>query len=139
MKRFIGYRPNPPAEYLEKGHANAPYEPQYQGVVFDDGTVVIRWMTKYKSHSVWASYDEFYQVHGHPEYGTVIWWLDEEYRKEEWEKEYHRVFNELLDTGNKLVKGYDDYEYWSIHDGLKAFIKELVKKYEPINPQPPLP
>jgi hypothetical protein len=33
---------------------------------------VIRWLTAYRSHSVWACWEDFYQVHGHPEYGTVI-------------------------------------------------------------------
>lgn len=43
-----------------------------------------------------------------------------------WEKEYHKLFNELLETGDKLKKGYDDYEYWSIHDALKSFIAVLL-------------
>lgn len=76
MHRFIGYRPNPPAEYRENGTANPPDQPQYEGVVFSDGTVVCRWLTEFRSHSVWASWDDFYNVHGHPEYGTVIQWLD---------------------------------------------------------------
>lgn len=76
MKRFIGYRPSPPKEYYEKGHANPPDEPQYEGIIFTDGTVVLRWLTEFKSHSIWDSYDSFYQVHGHPEYGTIIKLLD---------------------------------------------------------------
>lgn len=78
MKRFIGFRPNPPEKYYEQGAANAPDEPQYEGVLFEDGTVAIRWLTKYRSHSIWASFDDFYQIHGHPEYGTAIKWLDGE-------------------------------------------------------------
>lgn len=78
MRRFIGYRPNPPADYLAKGVAAPPDEPQYEGVVFGDGTVVLRWQTAYRSHSVWTCWDDFYQVHGHPEYGTRIDWLDEQ-------------------------------------------------------------
>jgi len=42
--------------------------------------------------------------------------------REKREKEYHELFNELTDTGRALVKGYDDYEYWSIHDTLKQFL-----------------
>lgn len=76
MKRFVGFRHNPPAEYYANGCANAPTEAQYEGVVFSDGTVAIRWLTLYGSCSVWASYDDFYKVHGHPEYGTDIKWLD---------------------------------------------------------------
>jgi hypothetical protein len=79
IKRFIGYRPAPPAEYIEKGITNASSaQPDYEGVMFSDGTVVLRWCTEYRSHSVWADYESFYQVHGHPEYGTVIKWLDDD-------------------------------------------------------------
>lgn len=73
-KLFRGFRPNPPEGYVEKGHANAEGV-QYEGVVFSDGSVVIRWLTQFNSHSVWKDYDTFYAVHGHPEYGTVIEWL----------------------------------------------------------------
>ena len=78
MRRFFGYRPNPPAEYLDKGTAAPINEPQYEGVVFTDGSVALRWRTDFKSTSVWKSYEDFYHVHGHPEYGTVIVWLDDE-------------------------------------------------------------
>lgn len=77
MKRFQGYRPAPPAEYYDNGTANPPDEVQYEGVVFTDGSVALRWRTAFRSTSVWSSYDDFYQVHGHPEYGTRIEWLDE--------------------------------------------------------------
>lgn len=77
MRRFEGYRPNPPTEYQDKGITNSGVTKDYEGVVFSDGTVVIRWCTEYRSHSVWDCYADFYQVHGHPEYGTVIKWLDE--------------------------------------------------------------
>jgi hypothetical protein len=77
MRRFTGYRPAPPPEYLEKGVANAPDEPQYEGVVFSDGTVALRWRTAYRSTSLWGSYGDFYEVHGHPEYGTRIEWEDD--------------------------------------------------------------
>lgn len=78
MRRFLGYRPKPPADYLEKGTANPPDQVQYEGVVFTDGTVGVRWLTDYSSHSVWRCWDDFDRVHGHPEYGTRIVWLDEE-------------------------------------------------------------
>lgn len=76
MRRFIAYRPNPPAEYYEAGTANPPDIPQYEGVMFTDGTVAVRWRTQFKSTSLWSSFDELMSVHGHPEYGTVIEWLD---------------------------------------------------------------
>lgn len=77
MKRFTVYRPNPPEEYKENGHANNPDEIQCEGVLFDDGTVAVRWLTKYRSFSNWENWESFVQVHGHPEYGTIIKWLDE--------------------------------------------------------------
>lgn len=78
MRTFTGYRPNPPEEYADKGITNSGFSPDYQGVIFDDGTVVIRWMTQFKSHSVWTDWNNFYQVHGHPEYGTKIDFDDSE-------------------------------------------------------------
>lgn len=76
MKRFVGYRPDPPEAYYAQGAANAPDEAQYEGVEFTDGTVVCRWLTVCRSHSIWKSWEDFYAVHGHPEYGTKIDWLD---------------------------------------------------------------
>ncbi|HEY2101468.1 MAG TPA: hypothetical protein VGH72_33730 [Pseudonocardia sp.] len=76
MFRFQGYRPNPPEEYRAKGIAAPPDEVQYEGIVFGDGTVVLRWTTAYRSHSVWASFADFEQVHLHPEYGSYLVWHD---------------------------------------------------------------
>jgi hypothetical protein len=74
--RFRGYRPAPPQEYVDKKITHGGEAPDYEGVVFSDGTVVCRWLTQYRSHSVWTSWNDFYHVHGHPEYGTRIEWLD---------------------------------------------------------------
>lgn len=71
-RTFTGYRPQPPQEYVDKGITNAGAAADYEGVIFSDGTVVIRWQTEFRSHSVWARWEDFYQVHGHPEYGTRI-------------------------------------------------------------------
>lgn len=76
MRTFVGYRPDPPEEYVAKGITNAGKSTDYEGVIFSDGTVVIRWLTTYRSHSVWTCWEYFYQVHGHPEYGTVIEFAD---------------------------------------------------------------
>lgn len=76
MELFRTFRPNPPEGYVEGGYANAPNEVQLQGVVFDDGTVCVRWLTEHRSHSIWTSFDEFMAVHGHPEYGTIVQWWD---------------------------------------------------------------
>ena len=77
MRRFEVYRPSPPAGYLEQGAANAPDQVQFEGVVFSDGTVAVRWLTEFRSHSVWGSLTDLEQIHGHPEYGTEWRWLDE--------------------------------------------------------------
>jgi hypothetical protein len=74
---FTGYRPA--AAELGKHNAdqlNPPDEAQYQGVVFADGSVAIRWCTALRSTSVWSDFATFFGVHGHPEYGTVIVWGD---------------------------------------------------------------
>jgi hypothetical protein len=72
VRTFTGWRPDPPEEYRGKGITNAGMTPDYEGVIFSDGTVCIRWQTDYRSHSVWACWGDFYQVHGHPEYRTKI-------------------------------------------------------------------
>lgn len=77
IRRFECYRPRPPEEYKAAGITNAGEAVDFEGVVFSDGTVVIRWLTAYRSHSVWASFEDLYRVHGHPEYGTEIRWLDD--------------------------------------------------------------
>ena len=78
MKRFTCYRPNAPAEYLEQAIANAPDQPQFEGVVFEDGTVCQHWLTIGRSHVIWQSFDDLMKIHGHPEYGTYFEWQDGE-------------------------------------------------------------
>jgi len=75
-RTFTGYRPVPPADYIVKGITNAGQEADYEGVIFSDGTVVIRWLTQFRSHSVWTRWADFFRVHGHPEYGTRIEFAD---------------------------------------------------------------
>lgn len=77
MKRFQVYRPSPPLGYVEGGYANGPEDVQYEGVVFTDGTVAVRWLTEHRSTSIWKDFEELMAVHGHPEYGTCIDWLDD--------------------------------------------------------------
>lgn len=72
MRTFRGYRPSPPEHYYEIGAANPPNEVQYEGVIFEDGTVVLRWLTKYRSHSVWSDWESMISIHGHPDYETKI-------------------------------------------------------------------
>ena len=77
MQRFTVYRRN----LSERGthtplQANPDDAPQYEGVIWTDGTVTLRWLTGCKSHSVWTSLSDVLNIHGHPEYGTVIEWHD---------------------------------------------------------------
>lgn len=77
MNRFTAYRRN----LAERGthneyQMNHSDEPQFEGVVWSDGTVTLRWLTACKSHSVWASLEDMLRIHGHPEYGTEIVWHD---------------------------------------------------------------
>lgn len=77
MRRFRVYRPEVPQEHLDAGRAVQPGEVQVEGVEFTDGTVVVLWQTSGSLPAGWESFDAFYKVHGHPEYGTIIHWLDE--------------------------------------------------------------
>lgn len=74
MKAFYGYRAKPPERYRDEGFANAPEDPQFHGVEFDDGTVAVRWLTNFRSVSFWNSFSEFEHVHGHSDYETEIVW-----------------------------------------------------------------
>lgn len=80
MKAFLGYRLVPPQEYAGKGLTNSGLAPDYEGVIFSDGTVAVRWLTQYRSHSVWQDWDSFFRVHGHSEYGTRFEWAEVSWR-----------------------------------------------------------
>ena len=56
---------------------NPESEPQFEGVVFSDGTCVLRWLTPLRSTSVWPDFNSAMGVHGHPEYGTRIVFYDD--------------------------------------------------------------
>jgi len=72
MKRFTAYRTLDISGTHNENQANAPDEPQYEGVVFDDGKCVLHWLTAMSSISVWDSFETAMNIHGHPEYGTKI-------------------------------------------------------------------
>jgi hypothetical protein len=76
MRRFRLYRQAPPDGYLEEGLARPVNDVQIEGIVFSDGQCVVRWMTGNHSTAVWPSFQDFEAIHGHPEYETVIEWLD---------------------------------------------------------------
>lgn len=46
-----------------------------EGVVFSDGTVVVHWLTKLSSISVYKSIEECIAIHGH-DGGTSLSWVD---------------------------------------------------------------
>jgi hypothetical protein len=76
MRRFTMYRRDMSNTTHDANQRNAPDEPQFQGVVFTDGSVAIRWMTACRSTSVWACMDDMLKIHGHPEYGSELVWHD---------------------------------------------------------------
>src|SRR5687768_7393945 len=77
IQRFTVYRKNISQmgshNYLQM---NADYDPQFEGVIWSDGTVTLRWLTECRSHSVWTNIEDCLNIHGHPEYGTEIVWHD---------------------------------------------------------------
>lgn len=101
MRRFICYRQMPPESYFTTGAANPPDEPQFEGVVFSDGTTVLRWLTEFRSHSVWASFEDMMAIHGHPEYGTVIKWIDPEGEDDMLESAWNIIANAGWDGQGK--------------------------------------
>jgi hypothetical protein len=76
MKRFTVYRPNVPDTTHTEFTKNPPDEPQFEGIIFTDGTVVQHWCTVSKSTCHWYNLQDLLTVHGHPEYGTYFIWHD---------------------------------------------------------------
>lgn len=76
MNRFTMYRRNVPTETHDANQRNAPNEPQFEGVVFTDGRVAMRWLTAKRSVSVWDSLGDMLAIHGHPEYESELVWHD---------------------------------------------------------------
>lgn len=74
MKMFTMYRRNVPTDTHDENQRNAPDEPQFQGVVFDDGRVAVRWLTAKRSVSVWDNLEDMLAIHGHPEYESELVW-----------------------------------------------------------------
>ena len=76
MRRFTMFRRNVPDETHDANQKNPPDEPQFEGVVFTDGSVAIRWRTAKRSTSLWDSLEDMLAIHGHPEYGSELVWHD---------------------------------------------------------------
>ncbi len=79
MKLFLGYRPLPPQEYVERGLTNAGKKPDYVGVVMPSGQVILEWQTGVNSVTIYPDYDSFYKITGHPEYGTQLKFIEVPY------------------------------------------------------------
>ena len=76
MRRFTMYRKNVPDATHDANQKNAPDEPQFEGVLFSDGRMAMRWLTAKRSTSCWDSFDDMMAIHGHPEYDSVLVWHD---------------------------------------------------------------
>jgi len=80
MKTFTVYRTRARSlkSELEKENYNEGDTPQFEGVEFSDGRVVLRWLTPNRSSSFWDSMESMKAVHiyAHPDYGTRIEWSD---------------------------------------------------------------
>ena len=74
MQTFTVYRPNVPTDTHNRYQRNLPDQAQFEGVVFDTGKCVIQWLTITGGISVFDSFDDMMNVHGHPEYGTRVEW-----------------------------------------------------------------
>jgi hypothetical protein len=78
MKRFTVYRLGDLSETHNADQANPADAPQFEGVVFSDGTCAVRWLTACASTSCWDSFEAMWRIHGHTDpnskHGTKIVW-----------------------------------------------------------------
>lgn len=76
MRRFTMFRRDHSKMVHDENQKNAPDAPQFEGVVFSDGRVAVRWLTAKRSTAAWDSMEDMLAIHGHPEYGSEIVWHD---------------------------------------------------------------
>jgi len=72
------YRRAVPTDTHDENQRNAADQPQFEGVVWSDGTCTIRWLTPKAATAVWSSLDDMLAIHGHPEYGSELVWTARE-------------------------------------------------------------
>jgi len=85
VKRFTAYRRAISQRDTHTAYQKNPDDvPQFEGVIWTDGTVTLRWLTACRSTSVWANLEDMLNIHGHPEYGTEIVWHDQQESPAEW-------------------------------------------------------
>jgi hypothetical protein len=79
IRRFTMFRRGDLSATHNDQQVSPADDPQFEGVVFSDGTTVLRWCTPLRSTSVWADLATALGVHGHPEerYQSEIVWHDE--------------------------------------------------------------
>ena len=111
IQRFTAFRRNL-SKLVDDGKTshtllqrNPDSEPQYEGVIWSDGTVTLRWRTAAKSTSMFNSLRDMLNIHGHPEYGTEIVWHDQP-MPVEWEQQ-------LMGYAEKSLA---DHKTMGIHD-----------------------
>jgi hypothetical protein len=82
VRRFTVFRRGDLSATHNADQVNAPDQPQYEGVVFSDGTTVVRWLTAARSTSVWTDFETMWRIHGHDDptskHHTEIVWHDGE-------------------------------------------------------------
>ncbi len=80
VKTFKMYRHSDLSATHDKNQVNKSDEVQFEGVVFSDGKVAIRWLTACRSVSVWDCFEDMMKIYGHPEYGSeLVWDADQPY------------------------------------------------------------
>jgi hypothetical protein len=109
MQRFTAYRPNLSA-LVESGHVqhtanqrNADDQPQYEGIIWSDGTCTLRWRTAVASTSMFPSFADMIKIHGHPEYGTRFVFHDGE-PPAEWLDALRAYGCKLRDESNGVLR-----------------------------------
>lgn len=82
IRRFTVYRTGDLSATHNADQVNPADQPQFEGVVFTDGTVAVRWLTAARSTSVWADFETLWKIHGHDDpgskYETRIVWHDDD-------------------------------------------------------------
>lgn len=106
MIRFTAYRRNiSSSDRHNEITRNPDDEPQFEGVVFSSGRVVINWLTPAGGLSIFDSLEAALATHGHPEVGTQIVWHDGA-MPEEWAQQliHHAEHQQGELMGNGLAK-----------------------------------
>jgi hypothetical protein len=70
------YRLGDISDTHDENQMNPPDDPQFEGVIFADGKCAIRWLTAKRSVTVWDSFEDMMDIHGHPEYGSRLIWRE---------------------------------------------------------------